>query len=305
MTASRFTALVLLTAAASTVAPSAVSAPSESARMSEAAARPASVRVVAHWFTTRDGARIPIDAYVPEAGAGTRPAVLYVHGGGWRNGSRTSFALGRGFAPTARRLVRAGFAVFSVGYRLAPEHRFPAGANDVSDAIAWIRENAERLGVAPRRIGLLGNSAGGTLAAFAAVRDRGATDAGRRVRAVVSWSGPMELRSLARSLAADPERATMVSDYLGCDPDRCRGRASAASPVTHVDPSDPPILLAGSLDEFIPPDQARRMSDELRLHGVSRVLVLLPGRAHAGGFESRIWDATLGFLRSRLAPRPG
>jgi acetyl esterase len=296
MSSSRVIVVVVVSLLVSAVVPAAVSAPGTSAGQGGAAP---DVRFTELSFMS-GGTAIPLDAYLPAGAPAARPAVIYVHGGGWRDGSLESLAGGVGFAPTARRLVRAGFVVLSVGYRLAPEHPFPAGGNDVSAAVRWVRANAVRLGVAPDRIGLLGNSAGGTLAAFAATRGRGPWDAGSRVAAVVSWSGPMALSRLAGSLASDERRSTMVSDYLGCDPSECGARAKAASPVHHVDSTDPPMLLANSLDEFIPPGQASVMARQLRQNHVPYTLVLLPGKAHAAQFEDRVWARMLRFLHRHL-----
>lgn len=291
--------IMLLPVLASTAAPSAAFAPTAERRPNEAF-RPADVRLVGYSFTSAAGAAVPIDAYLPRVASGLRPAVVYVHGGGWREGTRRSFSAGESFVPTGRRLVREGFVVLSVGYRLAPGRPFPAGADDVSAAVRWVRANASRLGVDPDRIGLFGSSAGGTLAAFAATRARGARNRGSRVRAVVSWSGPMALRRLHHALAGDSRRTTMVSDYLGCHPDSCQITAADASPINYVDPTDPPMMLVNSLQEFIPPEQATRMSDELRRHGVPHTLMLLPGGAHAGQFERRAWQSTLRFLHRHL-----
>jgi acetyl esterase/lipase len=292
-------ALVLLPVLVSSAAPSAVSAPANDNRPREAP-RPTDARLVQYSFASTSGAVIPVDGYLPVADSGVRPAVIYLHGGGWREGTRTSFSDGRTFPPVAHRLVRAGFVVFSVEYRLAPLHPFPASSDDVAAAVRWVRGNAARLGVDPARIGMFGTSAGGTLAALVATSGSGATDTGSRVRAVVSWSGPMALRPLDHAFARNPDRATMVSDYLGCDPDRCPETAADASPVNHVDPTDPPMMLVNALHEFVPPGQATWMSDVLRRNGVRHVVALIRGSAHAGQYDARVWDSTVWFLHREL-----
>jgi len=115
------------------------------------------------------GGAIPIRIYTPE-GEPPFPTLLFFHGGGWVIGSVA------GSDGTCRALAnRTGCVVVSVEYRLAPEHKFPAAVDDCYDATKWIAENAERIGVDPKRIVVSGISAGGNLAAAVALmaRDRG------------------------------------------------------------------------------------------------------------------------------------
>jgi len=87
-------------------------------------------------FAKPGGASLLLNAYVPE-GKGPFPTVIIVHGGGWENGTRTSYV-----PPLFDPLSNAGFAWFSIDYRLAPMHRFPAQAEDVDAAIRWVRKHA-------------------------------------------------------------------------------------------------------------------------------------------------------------------
>jgi acetyl esterase/lipase len=115
------------------------------------------------------GGDIPIRVYRPE-GDGALPLVAYVHGGGWVIGSID------GFDPLCRALANAsGAVVASIGYRLAPEHPFPAAADDVHAAVRWLHANAAALGADPGRLAVAGDSAGGNLATVTArrLRDEG------------------------------------------------------------------------------------------------------------------------------------
>ncbi len=110
---------------------------------------------------------IPVTRYRAPGGAGTRPALLYLHGGGFRMGSR------RSAEHSARLLAQySGAAVFSAEYRLAPESPFPHATDDAWNALRWLHRSAARLGVDPARILVGGDSAGGNLAAACARRDR-------------------------------------------------------------------------------------------------------------------------------------
>lgn len=134
--------------------------------------KPALVRVQQLEIPTRDGARLPARLVAPEQGA--LPVLVYFHGGGFTIGSIDSH-------DTLCRVLakEAGCAVLSVGYRLAPEHRFPTAVNDAWDAVQWLAGQGAALRLDTSRIAVGGDSAGGTLAAVCATLAR---DAGLPLR---------------------------------------------------------------------------------------------------------------------------
>ena len=165
-------------------------------------------------YASPDGVPLKLDAYLPGS-PGPHPGVILIHGGAFRTG-------GRGWETyLATALVDAGFAAFSVDYRLAPEFPFPAAVDDVLAAVAWVRAHAAEYGVDSREIGAIGESAGGHLAAMLAVLGRDPLDTGSRIAAAVSWSGPMDLHALVRD-AGDVVtggltiRDDVVEPFLGC-----------------------------------------------------------------------------------------
>lgn len=116
-----------------------------------------------------EGRTIPARLYVPEGAEDTPPLTLYYHGGGWVIGTIETHDA------TCRALARAsGSAVLSIGYRLAPEHPYPAPVDDCYDALTWAAANAAALGCDPARLAVAGDSAGGNLAGAVAImaRDR-------------------------------------------------------------------------------------------------------------------------------------
>ena len=243
-------------------------------------------------YRTVDGERLGLDFYQPAKKGKDRPAVVVVHGGGWTAGDKQLFA------QQSNQLAQRGFVAFSVNYRLAPAHPFPAAVEDVEAAVAWVRKHAKEYGVDPKRIGALGGSAGGHLVSMLATDGEGSLDKGHRVAAVVSWSGPMDLVSLAP--AAGTNAGSAIRAFLGCLPDACSDTYAAASPVTHVDKTDAPMLIVNSTNELVPKAQADTMKAALDKAGVANQEIILPGSAHSRAYANRVWDQTVTFLENYL-----
>src|SRR5579871_5412659 len=130
-------------------------------------------------FEKVDGVSLTLDAHVPD-GTGPFPTAILVHGGGWVAGDKQQY-INYIFQP----LTDAGFAWFSINYRLAPQFKFPAGAEDVEASIRYVKANAEKYKVDVNRIALIGESAGGHLASYVGARNRPESS----VAAVVSMYG--------------------------------------------------------------------------------------------------------------------
>ena len=243
-------------------------------------------------YGTANGKPLLLDAYLPPSVpqvAGGRPAVVMVHGGGWRAGDKASWA------PEAAKLTGRGWVAFSVNYRLDEPSLFPAEVEDVQSAVRWVRAHAQEYGVDPTRIAALGESAGGHLTAMLAALGEGGLDVGARIRVGAAWSPPVDLTVLARSRG--DEWATRV---MGCTLAACADRFAQASPVTHVDRSDAPLYLINSTEELVPLSQVQRMAERLQSAGVDHRLDVLPGRRHALDFRQDAWAPTLAFLEKHL-----
>jgi acetyl esterase len=250
-------------------------------------------------YATVDGEPILLDAYLPATTPKQRPAVVLIHGGGWGTGTSTDFV------DYARQLALVGFVVFSINYRLAPAHPYPAAVDDVRAAIRWLRAPAQvaAFHIDPTRIGTWGASAGGHLAGMLATLGRGSLAKGARVRVAISWSGPMDftLESGTYSSVMPPDD-TPVPAFLHCSyaDAGCAATEAAASPITHVDKTDAPMLLANSEGELVPPNQATRMADALKAAHVKYQLIIYPGVRHAGAFGDDAFPPTLAFLERYL-----
>jgi acetyl esterase/lipase len=251
--------------------------------------------------------RKPADAGTdtgPAAGAGRRPAVLWIHGGGWTEGDKRHGP--NAISVLSDLLVGRGFVAFACNYRLRPAHTHPAQVDDVQRAVRWIRANADRYHVDPGRIGAVGISAGGHLASMLAVRETRAPhpqhDAldgySSKVQAAVSLNGPTDLRA---SAPMTPALAGIIPQFTGGDPQR----ALDASPVAFVDVKSSPILfIVGDQDPLIPSAQSTRMAERLKQNGVDAEVLVLPGAGHAifPSITPRARDALVAYLVKRLKP---
>jgi acetyl esterase/lipase len=243
-------------------------------------------------YRTIDGEQLGLDVYQPVKKGKDRPAVVVVHGGAWSVGDKPWFA------QQSNQLAQSGFVAFSVNYRLAPAHPYPAAVEDVEATVAWVRKHAKDYGVDPKRVGALGGSAGGHLVGILATDGEGSLKTGHRVAAVVSWSGPMDFVSLAP--AAGTNAGSSIRTFLGCLPDACAGTYAAASPVTHVDKTDSPMLIVNSTNELVPKSQADAMKAALDKSGVANQEIILPGTAHSRAYSDQVWDQTVKFLENYL-----
>ncbi|HTM47886.1 MAG TPA: alpha/beta hydrolase [Bryobacteraceae bacterium] len=216
---------------------------------------------------------LTLDAYVPE-GSGPFPAVIVVHGGGWRNGDKQTYV-----KPLFDPLTQAGFAWFTINYRLAPKYHFPAPVDDVITAIRWVQSHAAEYKVDVNRIAITGESAGGHLVSFVGARD----GARLKLRAVVPFYAPNDLEAMItgpdKTKGADPAIRALL-DFTEPDAAAVR-RMKEASPVTYVKKGMPPFLLIhGAGDATVPFHQATLMCDKMKQAGSSCEIFAVEGGPH-------------------------
>lgn len=282
---------------------------------------------------------LTLDVYLPPRGQkppqGGFPLILHVHGGGWSAGhSRHSGALAD-FPGVLASLAAKGYVVASLNYRLSGEASFPAAEKDVKIALRWLRARASEYRMAPAKAAIWGGSAGGHLAALAAVTcdeptlrpidapRAGAIDGEGRplaadplaalagvgdcVQAAVAWYGVFNFSSLAAQAKrplAGADGGDIVATFLGCAGKDCTAAAKAASPISYVDPSDPPMLLvAGMADPVVPYRQTVEFEGALKAARVPVQTILIPGAGHSfiGSTPEATRDATLRALSATFA----
>ena len=225
------------------------------------------------------------DLYLPR-GEGPWPTIILLHGGGWIRRDRSDMAR------KARRLARAGFAVYNAGYRLAPEYRFPAQLEDVYAAQRALRALANDYPVLPERSALMGYSAGGHLALLAAARPGPDTPV---LLAVISGSGPTDVSVYPRSPYLIP--------FIGGTPDEKPYEYFAASPRNFVTSAHPPAFLYhGRRDRLVEVEQSRDHFAVLQATGVPSEYHEFRFQGHFGVylFNRRPMQASIRFLKEHL-----
>lgn len=235
------------------------------------------------------GRDLTLHLYAPVATAAARPGVLFVHGGGWAGGCPT-WHLRQACA-----LAELGYVAASASYRLAPAHRWPAALEDVRAAVGWLRENAARIGLDAERLVVAGGSAGGHLAALAALEPE------LGLAGAVLWYPAVDLRDFAGTEIGP----SALGDLFGAPPSD--EQLLAASPTELVHAGCPPVLtLAGELDGLTPVATAEEFHRRLAAAGVDNRLVVYPGKHHQfdlypGGWEDSFAE-TVAFLERVVGP---
>jgi len=249
-----------------------------------------------------DGRKLRLNTFVPR-GDGPFPAVLVVHGGAWRAGSRTQLTM------YAKSLARRGFACFSIDYRLAPRHKSPAQIEDCRDAVRWIRQHAGEYRVDPGRIGAIGYSAGGHLVSLLATTGLSKADdpkgVGTKITVAVAGGAPTDFRPTR-------ENSRALTYWLG---GRRRDKPAvydAASPAAFVDGNDAPIFFYnGSADMLVPVNTHRTIgyAGPTALHaalkeaGVATDLHVIKGAGHFLAIINKTaLESAYAFLDKHLKP---
>jgi acetyl esterase/lipase len=215
-----------------------------------------------------------------------RPAIVFIHGGGWSGGSKES-ALGQ-LAPFA---ASGDYFCASVEYRLSGVAIWPAQIHDCKAAIRWLKANAKKYNIDPEKIGIWGGSAGGHLVSLLGVSagvkalegDNGSPGQSSRVACVVDYCGPSDFLGIARVKEATPQRAyDPVSKLLGGPIEEKKEAAIAASPVTYASKDAAPILIVhGTDDTTVPLDQAEVFYAALKKAGADATFIKVLGGPHS------------------------
>ncbi|WP_211222729.1 alpha/beta hydrolase [Paludibacterium yongneupense] len=265
-----------------------------------------------------DNVALRMDVLKPTA-AKPLPAVVFITGGGFVNANKDSYIQQR------LDLAQAGYVVASIEYRVAPTAMFPAPLIDVKSAIRFLRANAARFGIDAGHIGVLGESAGGYLSAFAGVSngdrrfDQGEhLDQSSAVQAAVDLYGLSDLNRVGEGFSeavqaqhrspSAPEAMWVngpavlgTGGAISSDP----ARAEAANPVAYVSKTAAPFLLMhGDHDTLVSPRQTERLFVALRGLGVDATRYVVKGAAHGGEYwiQPPVMQTIIAFLDRHLKP---
>jgi acetyl esterase/lipase len=230
-------------------------------------------------YVTRDTGPLDADVYMPH-GAGPFPAMLVVHGGAWRVGTRAQLA------GISSQFARHGYTAVAISYRLAPQSKFPAQLYDCQAAVRWMRTNAAQFKIDPERIGGFGYSAGGHLVALlGALDDKSPREPGipsdapsARLQCVLAGGAPCDFRNIAEDSA---QIAYWLGGTRGEKPENYRD----ASPATFISSDDPPMyFFSGEDDILVPISSPRKMVDSLQAAGVTAEIYSIKNAGHLQAF---------------------
>jgi acetyl esterase/lipase len=216
-----------------------------------------------------------LDLFLPEEGDGPFPVILHIHGGAFAIGDKRDIHL----LPYLKGLAR-GYAVASINYRLSGEAIFPAGLQDIKAAIRWLRANADRFHLDPRRFAACGGSSGGNYAAMvvltADVTDFDDPSLGNLeypcdVQAGVDQFGPTDFLQMDEQLAESSlgpgghsQADSPESRYLGAKITGVPDLVRRANPMTYIHEGMPPLLIQhGRMDHLVPYQQSLIFAEAL------------------------------------------
>lgn len=240
---------------------------------------------------------LTLDVNIPE-GKGPFPTCILVHGGGFMRGDKTTF-----IKPLFDPLTKANFTWFTINYRLAPQHRYPACVEDVETAIRWVKDHAKEYKADPNRIAIIGESAGGHLVSMAGARAKGKTS----VAAVVPFYAPHDLELHVKNRNAPGQAMEALLGIKELNDDAWKA-LKHASPTTYLHKGMPPYLLIhGTKDEQVSYEQSVKFQERMKALGNSCDFITIENGVHGmGGWEklgSDYQTQMVGWLKRTLADK--
>jgi len=253
---------------------------------------------------------LKLDLFLPE-GVKNPPLIVHIHGGGWEKGTYKGCPV--------KWLVREGYAIASIQYRMSHQAKFPAQLHDCKGAVRWLRAHAKDYGYDADKVCAIGSSAGGHLSALlgttGGMKELEGTVGGNleqssRVQAVVDYFGPTDFIERAKvqpKLTEDPGGS--VYRLLGGPVSKNQELAKQASPLTHVDENDPPLMIIhGLMDRRVLVQQSIDLYQKYRTIGLPVEIRFIHDAAHGGSlfYEPQNQPMVNEFLEKYLRrPQPG
>jgi len=237
--------------------------------------------------------------FLPKDDKPLHPGIVFIHGGGWTGG------LPAHFSRQAAYLAGKGYVGACVEYRLSGEAKFPAAVEDVKCAVRWMRANAEKYKIDPKRIASVGGSAGGHLASILGVMDKadglegdgGHAEYSSKTNAVVAFNGAfdfMMLQAHMQNISEQRSQPTAPERFIGGTLKDLPEKFKQASPMTYVDETDAPhLFLHGTADGTVPIRQSVDMMKALEKVGVRAELYAAEGESHGFFNKGPQYEKTL------------
>ncbi len=234
-----------------------------------------------------------LDVYYPETKPQQpQPLIVHFHGGGWMGGNK--------FPCDVRMMTAHGYTVASIEYRFSQKAKFPAQIQDCQAAIRWLRSNASQYSIDPKKVGVIGGSAGGHLSALVGVTgDKkvfdpigGNAEQSDAVQCVCDIFGPKNFASVMEQAEKDTNVKNIFkfntpsdpySELIGANLSDAK-KTAAVSPITYVDKNSPPtLILHGTHDALVPFAQSEEFEAAMKKNGVPVWLQKFPRAGHGGG----------------------
>ncbi|WP_437213911.1 alpha/beta hydrolase fold domain-containing protein [Pectobacterium sp. LFLA-215] len=244
------------------------------------------------------------------------PAVIFITGGGFIDAPKSKY-IGQRVD-----IARAGYVVASINYRVVPTVTFPGIVEDAKTAVRFLRANADKFGIDPNKIAVMGESAGGYLAAMVATTngvsefDKGEYLNQRSdVQAAIDLYGLSDLTSVGADFSdeiKEAHKSPAIPEAMLVNGIPWQGggsilqdldKAKKANPITYISKKTPPFLLMhGDADNVVSPSQTRILHEALVAHGIDSTRYVVKGADHAGllWYQPEIIKTIITFLDRNL-----
>lgn len=247
-------------------------------------------------YASPDGKDLKLDLFVPKEAKTPPPVLLFIHGGGWSKGKKEDYLYYN------IKFTELGYATASMQYRLSPESHFPAAIQDVHCAIAWLAEHGSKHGFDGDRIALVGGSAGGHLSLLAGYSQDEALECPGKIAEEEPIKAIVNLYGVVDCTTPKAQSAHQVNDFIGKPYEEAKETYAMASPIHHLDKTDPPTLtLHGTIDSLVPISQADNLHAKLEELGIPNYLDRVEGWPHTMDLAKPINDRCRYLMEKFLA----
>lgn len=242
------------------------------------------------YATYDENQKLLCDVYMPSGKQGPFPAILMIHGGAWKSGTKLHMKF------HAESAAKQGFVVVSINYRHAPRHKWPSQFEDCTKALRWMVSNKDKYGIDSKRIALWGYSAGGHLATYLALQQKNEQDRLPEIQCVVCGSAPVDLTVF-------PKDFPFLVYFMGATRREAPQKYEDASPISHLSKDAPPMFLyIGENDHQYFLQGMKNMAAKAKEVGAKCEMMQIPDKEHfLTFFDQPSYDKALEFIQKEMA----